>query len=72
MLELCVREIPSITFFGVTQEEMVNFHADLEDHFAKPKIMPGTRSSHFLPIFATKLLKLTSEDREFIQFDFNK
>ena len=56
MLELCVREIPSITFFGVTQEEMVNFHADLEDHFAKPKIMPGTRSSHFLPIFATKLL----------------
>ena len=35
MLDLCVREIPSITFFGVSQGEMVNVHADLEDHFAK-------------------------------------
>ena len=56
MLDLCVREIPSITFFGVTHEEMVNIHADLEDYFAKPKTMPGTRSSHFVPILATKLL----------------
>ena len=37
MLDLCVREIPSMTFFGVSQEEMVNVHADLEDCFAKSK-----------------------------------
>ena len=37
MLDLCVREIPSITFFGVSQVEMVNVRADLEDHFAKSK-----------------------------------
>ena len=37
MLDLCVREIQSITFFGVNQEEMVNIHADLEDRFAKSK-----------------------------------
>ena len=74
MLDLCVREIPSITFFGVSQEEMVNVHADLEDHFAKSRTMPGTRSSHhFVPISCNKIAhKLTSEDREFLQFDFNK
>ena len=33
MLDLCVREIPSITFFRVSQEEMVNILADLEDRF---------------------------------------
>ena len=43
VFELCVREIPSITFFGVSEEEMVNFRADLEDRFAKSKTMPGTR-----------------------------
>ena len=37
MLDLCVREIPSITFFIVNQEEMVNVHADLEDCIAKSK-----------------------------------
>ena len=37
MLDLCVREIPSITFSGVSQEEMVNVYTDLEDHFAKSK-----------------------------------
>ena len=74
MLDLCVREIPSITFFGVSQEEMVNVHADLEDCFAKSKTMPGTRSSHyFVPISCNKIAhKLTSEDREFFQFDFYK
>ena len=46
MLDLCVREIPFITFFGVSQEEMVNVCADLEDRFAKSKTVPGTRSSH--------------------------
>ena len=35
MLDLCVREIPSITFFVVSQEEMVNVCADLEDCFVK-------------------------------------
>ena len=27
MFDLCVIEIPSITFFGVSQEEMGNVHA---------------------------------------------
>ena len=35
MLDLCVREIPSITLFGVSQEEMVSVCADLEDCFVK-------------------------------------
>ena len=30
-LDLCIREIPHITIFGISQEEMVNIHADLED-----------------------------------------
>ena len=29
MLDLCVRQITSITFFGVSQEEMVNVYANL-------------------------------------------
>ena len=37
VLDLCVREIPSITFFGVSQEEMVSVHADLKDCFTKSK-----------------------------------
>ena len=67
MLDLCVREIPSITFFSVSQEEMVNVHADLEDHFAKSKTVLGTRSSpHFTPICCNKIAHLlTSEDRSF-------
>ena len=51
MLDLCVREISSITSFSVSQEEMVNVRADLEDRFAKSKTVSGTRSSHhFAPI----------------------
>ena len=74
MLDLCVREIPSITFFIVNQEEMVNVHADLEDCIAKSKTVPGTRSSHhFVPISWNKIAdKHTSEDVEFLQFDFDK
>ena len=74
MLDLCIREIPSITFFGVSQEEMVNVCADLEDGFAKSETVPGTRSSHhFVPISCNKIAhKLTSEGSEFLQFDFNK
>ena len=36
--------------------------------------MPGTRSSHhFVPISCNKFAhKLTSEDREFLKFNFNK
>ena len=56
MLDQCVREIPSITFFGVSQEEIVNVHADLEDCFAKSKTVPGTRSNHhFVPISCNKI-----------------
>ena len=74
MLDLCVREILSITFSGVSQEKMINVYADLEDCFAKSKTVPGTRSSHhFVPISCNKIAyKLTSEEREFLQFDFNK
>ena len=63
MLDLCVREIPSITFYDASQEEMVNVCADLEGQFAKSKTVPGTNKiAH----------KFTSEDREFLQFHFNK
>ena len=53
---------------------MVNVRADLEDCFAKSKTMPGTRSSHhFAPRSWNKIgHKLTFENREFLQFDFNK
>ena len=74
ILDLCVRENPSTTFFGVSQEEIVNARADLEDRFTESKTMPGTRSSHhFLPLSCNKIAhKLTSEDSESLQFDFNK
>ena len=74
MLDLCVREIPSITFFDVSQKEMVNVCADLEDRFAKSKTVPGTRSSHhFVPMSCNRIAhKLTIEDREFFLFDFGK
>ena len=57
MLDLGVREIPLIRFFGVIQEEMVIVHADLEGCFPKSKTVPGTSSSHHFPQYlATKLL----------------
>ena len=63
MLDLCVTEISSITFFGVSKKEKVNVHADLEDCFAKSKTMPGTRNSHhFVQIFCNKIAhKLTND-----------
>ena len=69
MVDLCVREIPSITFFVVSQKEMVNVRADLENHFAKSNTVPGTRSSHhFESISCNKIAhKLKSQDREFLQ-----
>ena len=53
---------------------MVYVRADLEDHFAKSKTVSGTRSSrHFVPVSCNKVAhKLTSEDREFLQIDFDK
>ena len=53
---------------------MANVPADLEDRFAKSKTVPGTRSSHhFVPISCNKIAnKLRKEDREFLQFDFDK
>ena len=67
-------EISSITFFGVSQEEMVNVCADLEDGFAESKTVPETRCSHhFVPISCDGIAhKLTNEDREFLQFNFDK
>ena len=56
MLDLCVRRIPSIIFFGVSQEEMVNVHADLEDRFAKSKTVSEQRVATILfQYLATKL-----------------
>ena len=53
---------------------MVNVPADLEDRFSKSKTAPGTRSSHhFVPISCKEIAQnFTSEDREFLQFDFDK
>ena len=53
---------------------MVNVCPNLEDRFAKPKTVPGTRCSrHFVPIPGNKSAhKLTSEVREFLQFNFDK
>ena len=53
---------------------MVNVCSDLEDCFKKSRAVPGTRSSHhFVPISCNKTAhELTSEDREFLQFDFDK
>ena len=57
MHDLCVRKIPSIPFFRVSQEEMVNVSTDLKDYFAKTNTMLGTRSSHhFVSISCNKLL----------------
>ena len=74
MLDLCAREIPSVTIFGVNQKEMVNVRADLENRFAKSETVPGTRSSHhFIPISCNQIAhKLTSADSEFLQFDFDR
>ena len=53
---------------------MVNVCPDLEDRFSKSKTVPGTRSSHhFVAISCNKIAhKLTSENREFLQFDFDR
>ena len=64
MFDLCLRKIPSITFSGVDQEEMVNVRSDLENHFAKSKTMPGTMNSHhFVPVSCNKIPHKLSEDR---------
>ena len=53
---------------------MVNVCSDLEDCFKKSRAVPGTRSSHhFVLISCNKTAhELTSEDSEFLQFDFDK
>ena len=74
MLDLSVRKISSTTFFSVSHKETVNVCPDLEHCFAKSKTMSGTKSSyHFVPISCNKIThKITSEDREFVMFDFGK
>ena len=58
--------------FGASQEEIVNVHADLEDHFVKSKTVPRC-SHHFVSISCNNIAhKLTSGNREFLQFDFDK
>ena len=57
ILDLCVREIPSTTFFGVSQEEMVNARADLEDRFTESKTcLEQGVATIFYQYHATKLL----------------
>ena len=53
---------------------MVNVCSDLADCFKKSRAVAGTRSSHhFVLIPCNKTAhELTSEDREFLQFDFDK
>ena len=53
---------------------MANVQADQEDRFAKSNTVLGTRSSHhFIPTSCNRIAhKHTSDDREFLQFDFNK
>ena len=53
---------------------MVNVCSDLADCFKKSRAVAGTRSSHhFVLISCNKTAhELTSEDREFLQFDFDK
>ena len=69
ILDLCVQEIPSITFFGVSHEEIVSVCADLEDRFAKSKTVPVTILYQYL---AAKLLTNSQVRIEFLQFDFDK
>ena len=74
MPDLCVREISPITFFGVSQEEIVNVRSDLEDHFAKSiTVLEKRTTHHFVPISCNKTVhKLTNEDSKLLQFDFDK
>ena len=55
---------------------MVNARVDLEDSFTKSKrkTEPKTRSSHCFVLISCKKTahKLASEDREFLQVDFDK
>ena len=67
MLDLCAKEVPSVTFLGVGQEEMVNVRADLEDRVTRLKTVPGKRSSHhFVSIYCNKIAyKFKNEDSFF-------
>ena len=73
MLDLCAKEIPSVTFLGVGQEKMVNVRADLEDRVTKLNTVPGTRSSHhFVSIYCNKIAnKLKNEDSFFNSISTN-
>ena len=74
MLELCVTEMTSISFFDISKEEMVKVRADLEKRYQGGDTVPGTRASHhFVPVSSSRIAhKLTSEDDAFIDVhDFN-
>ena len=73
MLDLCKRNSFHHIFWCKSGRNGY-FCADLEDCFAMSKTMPGTRSSSdFVPISCNKIVhKLTSENGEFLQSDFNK
>ena len=65
MLSLCQEEMKSISFFGISQESMVDVRKQLQKRFDGGKTVPGTRSSHhFIPLSSSTIgHKLTSEDK---------
>ena len=54
MLELCIKEIKGIKFFGISKERMEMVRSNLLPRFQNGKTVPGTRIYHnFLPISTT-------------------
>ena len=74
MLDLCVREIPSITIFWYKSGRNGQCLCWPGGSLCKVKDCVYNKSGfHFVPISFNKIAyKLTNEDREFLQFDFDK
>ena len=74
MLDLCVREIPSFTIFWYKSGRNGQCLCWPGGSLCKVKDCVYNKSGfHFVPISFNKIAhKLTNEDREFLQFDFDK
>ena len=73
MLEVC-REMSTITFLDISQDDMVVTRKFLESRFERGDTVPGTMSSHhFVPLSTSRIgHKLCSEDELYIDtHDFN-
>ena len=66
MLELCIKEIKGIKFYGISKERMKIVRNILLPRFQSGKTVPGTRIyHHFLPISTNAIsFKRTSEDTD--------